>query len=241
MEELLLLRRDHSGEWNKGAVDVRRMHLSQLKYDEVQFMELVGIPEALRGRGSIVRENAMPLLGRLDMITEVRFVTSPSQLLEFAEQRGGTLADRRRRLEALMTFDYALAIVKMETEERFHALKDDTSLFASLLQEKLFSSRAEEVRFWSEHDPRKHFEATDVRFHRPNRVAARNRHAWAVFCRFAKIEKREMAIAFDYRIKSRFDTWLKMQKQHSDPDRRSYAFEVRDKCGLRMTVVSNGS
>lgn len=234
MEDLMKWRKDHTGVHSAQAVGRRRAYLKGLSRQAVRDIERALLPQAQQGREYLVAENARPYQGRLGLITEVRLATSLKGLLTLVDVSGDDPRLVRQRLEALMTFDACVGMHEVERHASFaqtkHALDDVIRRFS-----KTFFNGSEERTVWSSHNARDHYHVTGVSdAGRPPRVRHVIRHT--LFCRRMRLAGAWAPVVFDYRLKSRFDTLLKMQKQYDDPNRRSHAFDVHDRCGLRLVV-----
>lgn len=235
MEQFMQWRKDYAKSLDPKAVARRRAYLRSLRRRDVQSIELALLPHAQNGRQYLVAENARPFQGRLDFITEVRLETMLSGLLSIASAPGEDRRVVRQRLEALMTFDASVGMYELERRSSYAQGKRTLLEFNRRFSEAFFDGSLER-EVWSSHDVNDRYHLTRVSYTNPGFKKTRHVIKQTLFCRRMRLKGQFIPVVYDYRLKGRYEEWLKIQKQFDAPRKRADAFQIHDRCGLRIVV-----
>ncbi len=235
MQQFMDWRKDYANSLDPKAVARRRAFLRTLTRRDVKNIELALLPHAQNGRQYLVSENARPFQGRLDFITEVRLETTMEGLLALAADHRVDRRVVRQRLEALMTFDAAAGMYELERRSSYAQGKRTLLDFNRRFAEEFFDGSVE-MPVWSSHDVNDRYHLTRVSYADPGFKKTRHVIRQTLFCRQMRLGDKTIPVVYDYRLKGRFEEWLKIQKQYDIPRKRSDAFQIHDRCGLRFVV-----
>ncbi len=238
LNELSALRSHHDGNLHRNGIESRRALLRHFRQDRRRRTEEHMLPAAIQGRIGLVDQNAPRLLGALDLLTNIRLETTLSGFLNRARLPGDAPRDFRRRAEATMLFDAACALELLEERTSLRGLKNAMRRFADEIEAQFFVG-GHDMRFWSVHDPQKHYHTVSVGRHRLVPGSNLLVRPWKYFCREINLgsARGTFPVIFDHRVKERFPTYLKGLKNREDAKRADHPFEIFDQCGLKFHVV----
>lgn len=182
----------------------------------------------------LVQNYADVLSGVLKMESNVACAFKLEDLFELMSGSGDKPLDSRRRFEAVSIFDQTCFVGAIESDDSLDNIGRDLKEMLCLLQENLFVG-SRDITVWSRHNPHDFYRVRDTpQIDQPMKGNLANVRRHEMTCRVLK--GGELA-HLDHRLKDAATTLVKIYRQKKDPD-KNHPFQVRDRCGLKLSLVT---
>lgn len=183
------------------------------------------------GKAGSVRRFLSPFSDNLSPVVDV-VTLSPERLLRFAATEGDGPIARCTRFESIQLFDIAAAMTLAEIEMPRVEVDKKRDAFVDLITTSLFRPGERVVPVYSYHWPTKGYEVDVIGFGRDIRPHSRYKRHMEYVCR---VLNDGTPVFFFHRVKGRWDSYLKRQRQLDDPTKEN-PYVVLDACGLTFVV-----